>query len=261
MINLLKSDFYKLFRMKSFYICAAITAVLASLGVILLNSAIIAELGIDASLLGYDGIYALIVGVNNSFVNLFIAILISMFISSEFSYGTMKNIASRGVSRANIYLSKIIVGVFVTVVYTLFCALVSFAIGSIMWGTGEFTKDVYFDLARMLGLFLLAEVAMQCIFTMIGFFIRQTGGTVATNLAIIIAFPALIIPFINFAVHEWLKVENFELAKYWPANYLSRYLSLDILRDDIITGTIVCASFIIASLAIGIFFFYKRDIK
>ncbi len=259
MVNLLKSDFYKLFRTKSFYICGIIAAALAVLGVVILSSSLKSELGIDAALLGYDGLYALTTGTGQA--TLFITIMLSMFIPSEFAFGTMKNIASRGISRTNIYLSKIIVGVFITVVYVLFCAAASFTAGSVMWGTGELTRAVYLDISRMIGLFLLAEVSLQCIFMMVGFFIRQTGGTVATNLAIIIAVPALVIQFINFAVYQWFKAEDFESSKYWPATYLSKYLSLDIAQTDIITGIIVCSSFIVISLALGIFFFNKRDIK
>ncbi len=259
MINLLRSDFYKLFRTKAFYICGVLAAAFAVLGVILLSSAFKFELGIDASLLGYDGLYALITGTGQA--GLFITIMVSMFIPQEFSFGTMKNIASRGISRTNIYLSKIIIGVFISIAYALLCASVCFTVGSIMWGTGELTRAVYLDISRMIGLFLLAEIAMQCIFIMVGFFVRQTGGTVATNLAIIIAVPALIAQFVDFAVRQWLKVENFSFNKYWPETYISRYLSLNIAQSDINTGTIVCVSFIVVSIAIGIFFFHKRDIK
>ena len=91
-----------------------------------------------------------------------------------------------------------------------------------MWGTGELTREVYLDIFRMLGLFLLVESAMQCIYVMMGFFIRQTGGTVAANLAIFIAMPDLI-HLINFGIYSLLKVENFDISKYWPSTYLSRY--------------------------------------
>lgn len=259
MFNLLKSDFYKILRTKSFYVCAVLAGALSVLGVILMNSAVNAELGISASLLGYDGVYALTTGVSQA--TLFITIVVSIFIPGEFAFGTIKNIASRGISRSYIYLSKIIIGIFVSVVYTLFCAAASFTTGSIMWGTGELTRAVYLDIFKMLGLFLVAEIAMQCIFMMVGFFIRQTGGTVAVNLAIIIALPSLIISFVDYGVHTWLKFENFEAAEYWPATYIARYLSMDIAQSDINTGLIVCGAYILLSIATGMFFFHKRDIK
>lgn len=259
MISLLKADFYKLFRAKSFYICGFIAAALSILGVVLLNSSINTELGIDASLLGYDGLYALVTGVSQA--TLFVTIMNSIFVPSEFAHGTMKNIASRGFSRWSIYLSKLLVGIFVSVIYVLLCAICSFALGSIMWGTGEIDRAVSLDIARMLGLFLLAEVAIQSVFIMFGFIVRHTGGTSFTNLGITILAPTLILPIINFGLSEWCKLENFDISSYWPSTYLTRYLSLDILHEDITTGIIVCCAFIVVSTALGIFSFYKRDIK
>ncbi len=259
MTNLIRSDFYKLFRTKAFYFCGIIAALLSSLGVVLLNSAINSELGISASLLGYDGVYALITGTGQA--TLFVTIMISMFVPNEFSFGTIKNIVSKGVSRLNIYLSKVVMSVFISVAYVLFCAIVSFAIGSFMWGTGELTREVYLNIFKMLGLFLVAEIAVQSIFVMVGFIIRQTGGTVAVNLAIIIAVPVVIIPALNFGVQSLLKVEDFDSSNYWPFTYLSRYLSLDVIQEDITVGLIVCVVCVILSTALGVFSLYKRDVK
>lgn len=259
MINLLRADFYKLFRSRSFYICAVIAAALSALNVVLLNSSINSELGIDASLLGYDGLFALITGVSQA--TLFITIMNSIFVPSEFAHGTIKNIASRGFDRWSIYLSKLIIGIFVSVVYILVCSLCSFALGSAMWGMGEIDRAVFLDISRMLGLFLLAEVAVQSMFIMFGFLIRHTGGTSFTNLGITILAPTLILPVINFALSTWCKLEDFDIADYWPATYLTRYLSLDILSNDITVGIIVSCAFIVVTTALGIFSFYKRDVK
>ena len=259
MVNLLKADFYKLFRLKSFYICAVIAAFLSVLNVVLLNNSINSELGIDASLLGYDGVFALINGISQA--TLFITIMNSIFVPSEFVHGTIKNIASRGFDRCSIYLSKLVVGVFISIAYILVCSLSSFAIGSAMWGTGEINRSVFLDISRMLGLFLLAEVAFQSIFIMFGFLVRHTGGASFTNLGITILAPTLVLPVINFGLTTWLKLENFDISDYWPGTYLTRYLSLDILSNDIKVGIIVSCAFIVVTTAVGIISFYKRDIK
>ncbi len=259
MINLLRADFYKLFRAKSFYICGAIAAALSLLGVVLLNSSINSDLGIDAALLGYDGLYALITGVSQA--TLFVTIMNSIFVPSEFAHGTIKNIASRGFSKWSIYASKLLVAIFISVVYVLLCSVCSFALGSAMWGTGEIDRVVFLNIARMLGLFLLAEVAVQSMFVMFGFLIRHTGGTSFTNLGITILAPSLLLPIINFGLREWFKLESFDISSYWPATYLTRYLSLDIFNEDVMTGIIVCCAFIVVTTALGIFSFYKRDIK
>ena len=131
-----------------------------------------------------------------------------------------------------------------------------------MWGTGDLSgQNVILDILRMFGLFLLAQMALQSIFIMVGFIIRQTGGTVASNLAITIVVPGVIISFIDFACSAWLKIENFSAAKYWISDYLNNFLSLNINQEVINRGLIVCICYIIISTAIGIYTFYKRDIK
>ena len=261
MLNLILSDFYKLFKRKSFYVCAIIAMVMSCLGVILLNSMLnIGGIEVTAKEMGYNGIYALTTGIGES--TLLVTILISMFVPSEFAFGTIKNIASKGISRASIYLSKFIICVFVCFIYTLLCAITSFTLGSIMWEIGDFSnQNVILDILRMFGLFLLAQIALESIFIMVGFIIRQTGGTVASNLAITIVVPGVIISFIDFACSAWLKIENFSAAKYWISDYLNDFLSLTIDQEIINRGLIVCICYILASTAIGIYTFYKRDIK
>ena len=261
MINLLKSDFYKLLTRKSFYICGAISAFLGILGVIMMNSDI-KSLGaeIDPKLFGLSGISAMISGVSD--VTLLSVIFLSMFIASEFSFGTIKNIASRGVGRVNIYLSKLIMGIFTVVTYTITSGLVGFIAGTIMWGPGEFNQEVVLNILRMVGLFLLAEISLQSVFMMVSFIVRNTGGAIALNLAIIILASSLILVFIDYGCSAWLNISDFKSANYWVGTYVqNHFLSLDIENDVIIRGVIVSLVYFVLSTAVGIFTFQKRDIK
>jgi ABC-type transport system involved in multi-copper enzyme maturation permease subunit len=131
-----------------------------------------------------------------------------------------------------------------------------------MWGTGDFSgQNVILDIFRMFGLFLLAQVALQSIFVMVGFITRQTGGAVATNLAITIAVPTIIVKFIDFACSSWFKIQDFSASEYWVSDYLDNFQSLSVKQDVINKGLIVCVCYIAAATAIGIYTFYKRDIK
>lgn len=256
MLNLLRSDFYKLFRLKSFYICGIIATILGAFDVWFLNHNVNSELGIDASVLGYNGIYASVMCLGE--VVLLLSIFIAMFIPSEFSYGTIKNIASRGISRFNIYVSKLIVCAFVTVVYSLTVGIVGFTTGSIMWGVGDFSGEIAFNMFKSIGLFLLAVFAMECINIMVGFLLRHTGGTVATVLAISTLVPTLILIAEFFLKSKFDK--EIELSKYWVGQYYGM-AKLDVANDVLQTGIIVSLVYIFVSSAIGIYSFYKRDVK
>ena len=87
MSNLLKYDFYKLIRSKSFYICAVISLLLSTLAVYF-----------SADLYNATGYnlfkpYDSLIGISDGLVSssLLIIIAIVTFIPSDFSFGTIKN--------------------------------------------------------------------------------------------------------------------------------------------------------------------------
>ncbi len=281
MLRLIKSDFYKLFRMKSFYICGILAAIFAGLGIFSLNTLDKAQYALygleDMFVSQYTGIYSITIGISSA--TLFITILVSMFVASEFKFGTIKNIVSRGIGRAEIYFSKYIITVFVSAVYTLLCASASFVVGCCIAGVGDFNRTVFLDMLEIFGLFLLAEIAIQSIFQMFGFIIRSTGWTIGTNIAIFAFLPTMVLNLIDMAVNNWLapavasidwlsswlKIENFSSNNYWPYPYLSEFTDVDILHMDffqpILTrGLIVCVVYIVLATAVGVFTFQKRDI-
>ena len=281
MLKLIKSDFYKLFRMKSLYICAAIAAVLAGLGIFSLNTLDRMQYAMygleDMFVSQYTGVYSFTIGIGSA--GLFATIIVSMFSASEFKFGTIKNIASRGISRTSIYFSKYIVTVFVSILYTLVCGIAAFIAGCCLGGVGDFDRTIFLDVLEVLGLFLLAMIAMQSIFQMIGFLVRSTGWTIGTNIAIFAFLPAMVLNLVDMAVNNWiapavssvewlsswLKIENFSSAQYWPFSYLSEFTNVDVLHMEffqpvITRGIIVCAVYIVLATAIGVFTFQKRDI-
>lgn len=280
MVRLIKSDLYKLFRMKSFYILGLIAAVLTVLNIFLLNFADRMQYALygieDMFISPYTGVYSFGVGLPTA--TLFIIILVSMFVQSEFKFGTMKNIVAAGYDRVCVYLSKFVATIFISLVYTLLCGLVAFISGCCIAGVGEFTRATFLDLLEILGLCLLTQISMQSIFQMIGFLARNTGWAIGLNIAIY-AFLPVCFRFIDLLVNNWLadaiapiewlsswlKIENFSVSKYWPANYMEEftgidYLHMDFFREVLITGIIVCVVYIAISSLLGLTVFKKRDI-
>ena len=281
MFGLIKSDFYKLFRMKSFYICGLIAAVLAGLGIFAANAMDKMQYAMygleDMFVSQYTGVYSLALGLNSA--TLFVTILVSMFVPGEFKFGTIKNIVPSGISRMGIYFSKFIVTIFISVVYSLLCAAAAFITGCCLAGVGDFDRNIFLDILEIFGLFLLSQIALQSIFQMMGFLIRSTGWTIGVNIAIFAFLPSMVLTLIDFAVkswlapavasvdwlNSWLKIENFSSNDYWPLPYLSEFSNIDILHMDffqpILTrGLIVCAVYIVIATVIGLWTFQKRDI-
>lgn len=261
MVNLIKADFYKLFRMKSFYVNAILGMLMSISGVCLVY---FGTQNIPAEILGLNGIKVMIYAMgfmsSLSLLSLYCTIFTSLFIPSEFSFGTIKNILSSGQNRISIYVSKLISSFFVVFTYTMLCSVSSFLLGSIFWGAGEISRNEYLDVFRMIGLNIIVEFAMQCIFIMVCFLVKRTGTSIAVNLIILMCARSVVVPFVNSLVDKLFKVNNFDFSKYWPQTYSYIFSSLNIASKDIVTGLIVCVATIILSSLIGIFVFINRDI-
>lgn len=256
MINVIRSDFYKLFRMKSFYICGLLSGIFGVLSVMLLDVA-----G-DFLMIGKDpnGINSITYSMGDS--ETFATIFLSLLVASEFSHGTIKNMVSRGISKVNIYLSKIIVGIFTVITYSLTSILFGFICASIKWGVGEYNQNEFLEILKMFGLYILAAICLESMFIMIAFVVRNTGGTIAVNLVLLNAIAAIIFPVIDLIAAQWDVIHRaIDSSAYWVGTYTGTFAKLGLEQYIINRGIIVCLSYFVISTIIGIVTFYKKDIQ
>ncbi len=269
MFNALKSDFYKLFRSKSFYICAVlIVAACAFLAwfdhlIILTNLELY---GTDISSLKSYGVEIGSVGVLNRLLSIpivMIAIVAVLFITREFSFGTIRFQVSSGISRFKLYLSKLVVNLFVAVSYAIIEAISLFVSGYIVWNSfGDFDSKFFANFAEYFGLTLLLAFAVVCFYQMLAFVIKNKIGAMVICLGFPIYF-GLIARYLDTVIRNIFKnvegIKDFSLLQYVPDNYYNVFKTLDFTNKYFTTGIIVCVSYIIISTAIGIWSFSKRD--
>lgn len=257
--RLIKSDFYKILHTKYFYVCAVLAALMSALEVYVYKLDLSEQYGVYADLFNLNSSNAITIGIGGFY--LFAIIAVSLFVSGDFSYGTIKNIVSSGVSRINIYFSKVIVSFVISVLYALISCIASFITGSIIWEVGEYTRDVYIDLLQSISFCLLAYLALVSFYIMIGFLIRRSGPTIGVAL-VLPAITTIIVKSIDDALVTWFKIENFSCADYLARTYVSKVLKFSSLASqEINTGLIVCAAYIVLATIIGITIFKCRDIK
>lgn len=259
MLNLIKANFYKVVRMKSFYVCAVLAIINAALQIMYLNSQFASFGDISPAVFGYNGLRIGTQCLSSGM--LFCTIFISMLIPQEFSLGTIKNIISSGKDRISIYFSQWIVSLVVSVLYTVIPALVGFILGNSLWGYGEVSRSDYLDTLRITGLMILAVFAMQSIFIMIGFLVRRSGATIAVSWVSMVGIGGFIIPIMDYLIEKFCNVQNFTFSKYWVQTYLQEFLSSHITMESLSLGIIVCVSTIVISSAVAIVSFVQRDIK
>ena len=248
--KLIKADFYKILHTKYFYICAVLSALMAVLSVYTYN--------IYASFLNLNSSKVILEGLE---FGTFLTIVISLFIPSDFSYGTIKNTIASGANRISIYFSKMTVSLTMLVIYAVICCVASFTTGSIIWEVGEYTREIYIDLLQSISFYLFAYLALVSFYIMVGFLVRRSGITIAINIGIPLV-ELVLFKFINYALVTWLKIEDFTFNDYLPSTYVSKALNFSTLTSqEINTGLIVCGAWILVTTIIGIITFKCRDIK
>ncbi len=260
MINILKVDLYKMFKAKSFYVIGIILAAFSAL-----NAYAFAKISLDANeelLMLINSNFFVVFMQNVNSVVTYVTLFVVLFMVSEFSNGTIKNIATKGYLRESIYFSKLIVGAISTLIYVAVVALsIYLPYIFVLRGhiTNEFEMPKYF--INSFFIMLLHLLAYISIGLMIASLVRKSGLSVVC----LFAFTSLI-PFILDMLDKLL-ASNFEtkfsLSKYFISGSLGYAISqadLSIPDKDILRIILVPICFFVASVAIGVTAFKKRDI-
>ena len=281
MLNLIRSDFYKLKKAKYFWICMAIAIALAIGTIFLLDFTYkmqgelmsvqkeqqqsgLDEAGMNLSLEGFPDSKEDLTASNQllSFfsgnITLLLAVLISLFAGSEFNNGTIKNIATKNYSRGKIYLSKLFTSILVSIILTLIFVLVSTVTATFLWGFGDVSSGYWKDTLAAAGIELLLISAFASIFVMFSMIIRQNGGSLAVNICFL-EFTSLVV-----MIGEML-LKKITGKTFLLSDYLLDTNMLAVCRDpgssSMIRGAAVGSLFLAATVVIGMWNFSKRDIK
>lgn len=155
MLKLMRADFSRLFKSRAYWICTAVTFTICMFNIINLYTA-------NISNMERLGVTILI---NASSFILFSSIFVSLFIGTDHACGTIRNKIIVGHSRAEIYLSNLIV----CSAGTLFMRVLSWA-GELIFGFavgGQIGMDAALLVSYMLMIVMLL-LSSCSIFTLIG---------------------------------------------------------------------------------------------
>lgn len=281
MKHLLKSDFYKLRKAKYFWICLIANLALAAASVFLLDftyringDAMAAQMEEQQKAMEETGINISMEQIPTSYeelsashelltffagdTTLIIAVLISLFVGSEFNHGTIKNIVSRNYSRSKIYLSKLITSIAAAVCFTLLFALVSTVVAAALWGFGEPASGFWGKALASAGLELLLCSAYVSVFVMFSMLIRQNGGSLAANICFL-EFISLAV-MIGEVIIKKLFDKTVTLSDYLIDTNMNA-VAAGLNRTIVVRSLCVSIFFFGAALIIGMYDFRRRDIR
>ena len=249
MFKLLNFEFRKLIRQKSFYICIA--AMLA----LLVGSAYTTELmtaksGVEDPSL--SGISYLMEAISGSALSAVLAVFIPLFICEDYASGTIRNIITRGFSRLEIFVAKLIAVLAATVLMTAVCLAAAYLVGTAFWGAGE--PSLGSEQIKILLCQLSVIAAYATLFFAVSSMIQKVGGSIA--ICLILPMAAVILLSLADAA---LAEREIELSGYWIENLGRSLASVEAEAEDIKKALIGAGCYFAASIAFSWLVIMKRE--
>ena len=262
MVNILKSDFYKLSKNKAFWICTLLSATVAVLVVVAMQAGINRAMGnvqggpitaIMADMVSGAGV--LTIAIPMGFHLIFIAVFVSVFVASEFQTGTIKNVLSRGAGRTEVFFSKFITTIVASLIMLTAFVLGVIITGTVLWGFDPNNQITILGFIIMLSLQSLTIIAFAALFTFTSMTLRGTGGAVAANVISVTMASTL------FTAVSLLLPGDFNLSDYWLEWGVSNLATYAPASADVIQGIIIAVIWGVMSLVVGAMLFNKQDIN
>lgn len=288
MVNLLKSDFYKLGKSKAYLICIIIAIILAIVGPIMYSftrdmiQQMPEEIWNDPSVqMSMQADTNLHVGVGSSeallkdveptgqwyigqlfpgnIIEILMAVFISILITSEFVNGTIKNVVTKGFKRTHIFLSKIITAGVATSILFLIYVLVGTISATVNFGFGPINTMIIGQILQLIALQWILHMALSAIFVTISFLVRSVGGSITFNI-LVIMFVGTITSASNLILGNRLG-DHLDLNQYWLQSIINNTTQLEIASGDMIRILIVSGIYLVVAFLFGRHFFQKQDIR
>lgn len=211
MKNLLKFEYSKLFKQKSFYVCTILILVFSTIGM-LLSRALSKSLEMD-----FSPEYILLNAFSESNFTMISGIFLVLFVCTDFDNGTIKNIYSRGFSKTKVYFAKLIASFTAIIIMFVITLLFTLIISCILFtGTAEAGNYILLIFGQLI--LLLASSSFVIAIT---FLFKKIGPAIT----IAILGPILISTLLSL-LDAFLKNNDLSFESYWLISIESDLTSL-----------------------------------
>ena len=251
MRNLLKLEFRKLQRQKSFYVCTGVMVALVILGAVISNALLKIVPEDLTNQFQLSGIQALLSASADSSFNLIICIFISLFVCDDYSQQTIKTIHARGYARTTVYFSKLISVLTAATIMYVVVLLVSFLFGTAFFGIGE---PGNFKFIALIGAQYVILMACTCLYFVIASLLRNKGAAIS----VCIVGPIVL----NILLALWdaaITTGSFSSVDYWVENLLTDMSSLTVSQDRILACLATAIIYMGVSLTMGMLHAQRKD--
>ena len=268
MSELLKFEFRKLFRAKSLYICAGIMVlmIVMFIGIDKLTSMGLESLGFEFSEdelsqdmysimgLGFsvnNGMTRMLSAMGNVYVILLFGVFTAVFACGDYGNGVVKNILTRGYSRTELFFSKYLVTLFVSLGFGLLAFLTGFLTGTAFWNAGNNWSIKVFGL---LALQLLAIAAFNAFFQFLSAWLKRLGLAMVIVIIIPIMLPMIL------TLIELLTETDISLSKYWLSGCLDTASRVSAKSSDLAVSGLISVAYLAVCTVCGWLLARKREV-
>lgn len=276
MINLLKGEFYKLFKSRAFYVCTAI----AVFTVILVYGMLVMADGIQSGELdnGTGGVVVessqeneppileqmtnagVLQQVYASFGAFIIVSFVSIFVIGEYTNGAVKNVVGKGYPRWKIFAAKYISALTATIILMIVMAVVNLICGMILLKGQTVDQAFFINLLQFTGIELLLGAGLAGISILVSELCRTLGAGITIGIGIV-TFSSVVTGLLDLAVKLVNPDSAFTFADYWVLDLLGSCPVEDINADFVIRAVLVGMAWLAAAAGLGLLHFKKADIK
>lgn len=257
MINLLKADIYKLLKSRAVIICLILNMIYAITSIIAISCITkLSQLKGDQEA-GLNGISCITQSQSwAGVIALIIAIAVTIFVTTEFSYGTMKYSIAKGYSRTEIYFSNLISASVLTSIMLLSYVVITTATATVLWGFGDFNPEIFIGSLNVIGIQLLLYISLAAFSLMISMLIKNSGGAIALNLMTLVLLVNLLCKAIDF-----IGGNKFDSSIYWIMSNMSMLTNPMPEMIDVSRGVLVAVGYFSISTLIGCAAFNRYEFK
>lgn len=251
MKNLLKLEFRKMRKQKSFYICTAVMLGLLFLSVLTANALANGSPALAGQFTA-SGMDSMMNAVNNSSFLMIAGIFIALFVCDDYEQQTIKNIYARGYSRKQVYLSKLLsvwIGTTVMFVIVLLCA---FVLGSAYFGTGSLRDPRFIS---VLAVQYIACMANMGLCFLVSSLLRKNGSSIA---ATIIA--PMMVNMLLGMLDSFMKFQDFSTTSLWLSSFVGDLSTLAVTGERLMVCLVASLIYIPVFAAVGVCFHRKIEL-
>lgn len=244
MMNVITSEFYKIFRSKIFY---AITIMLLAMNVLLCINSITFKM--KGQMVG-TGITTYLSFYSGDIISYIILIFVACLITAEYSNGTIRQMASHGIPRW-----KLVLGQYIAISLVITLALILFGVINLLIDT------VLFQLGEAdVASFIRTNIGVICMFwgmsgvgTFLSYLLKNGGLTVAISIFLIIG-GNYILYFLN------LLTKNDVFTRYSLTNMRRIIIDLSSEPNEVVKCSVLFLLIGIVTIWGACLLFTKRDI-